>query len=180
MMGAAGYVPTGFVGPHTAVEAVLVFSAWGIANLMGRNWAREVTKEDEAASAAEAARVAREREEAQAHTTEATKTITAAIKQKAEQLTALRQELAPLKSHRRKVVVLSMIGCALITGAPTFIVFSQAGLFATLVGIGLGFLATRLFFVVNSAQRGVSARLRSEERILGEIETIRQEAEQRP
>lgn len=99
------------------------------------------------------------------------------IKQKTDVLRALQQELAPLKRRRKQVAFFSMIGCAAVTGAPTFIVYSKAGLFATLVGVGAGYLAARLYFFFNAAQRGFTDRLQREELLLNEIAAIRREAE---
>lgn len=123
--------------------------------------------------------VVQERTDIEASTAAARNAVPSAIKQKLDELIALRQQLAPAKRHRKRVVLLSMIGGAFVTGTPTFIVFSEAGLFASLVGLGLGFLGARIFFLLNSAERGVSANLRSEERLFEEIRILQQKSEQR-
>lgn len=72
------------------------------------------------------------------------------------------RELAPLKSRRNKLNIMAVSGCALAGAVFTFLIVPEAVVIGLLLGMGGGFFATRLYYLLNSPQRDISGRLSAE------------------
>lgn len=96
----------------------------------------------------------------------------AEIELKTQQLAVLLRELAPLKSRRNKLNIMAVTGGALAGALFTFLIVPEAVVISLLLGLGSGFFATRLYYLLNSAQRDISARLNAEKILKDELARI--------
>jgi hypothetical protein len=79
-------------------------------------------------------------------------------------------KVAGIRRHRRIRTILSAGVGGILFGTPTFIVYSEAGLFATLVGAFVGFGVMQLYFLIVPSQFAIGSivrRHRSAEEKLG-------------
>lgn len=81
-------------------------------------------------------------------------------------------EVAGVRRHRRIRTILSAVAGGILFGTPTFIVYSEAGLFATLVGAFVGFGVMQLYFLIVPSQFAIGSivrRHRSAEEKIGRL-----------
>lgn len=80
------------------------------------------------------------------------------------------EKVAGIRRHRRIRTILSAAVVGVLFGTPTFIVYSEAGIFATLVGAFVGFGVMQLYFLIVPSEFAVGSivrRHRSAEEKLG-------------
>ena len=74
-----------------------------------------------------------------------------------------------IRRHRRIRTIISAIAGGVLFGTPTFIVYSEAGLFATLVGAFVGFGLMQLYFLIVPSQFAIGSIVRRHRRAEEEI-----------
>jgi hypothetical protein len=70
------------------------------------------------------------------------------------------EKVAGIRRHRRIRTILSAVVGGILFGAPTFIVYSEAGLFAALMGVLVGFGVMQFYFLIVPTQFAIGSIVR--------------------
>jgi Zn-dependent protease with chaperone function len=86
----------------------------------------------------------------------------AEIELKKSQLSALVEELMPLKVRRKYVNICAVVVGGLVGAIVAVMIFPGAIVLGALFGVVSGFIVTRVYYAVNSAQKEITRRLNNE------------------